>query len=294
MDLIDRRGTGEMIAAMLISGTIGWLVLLSGQPPLTVVFFRCLIGALVLSLMLRRVPPAVWTKASLLLALLGGLALVGNWLLLFASFSRASISMATAAYNVQPFLLVGLAALVRRERVPLWKLLWLVAAFAGLLLVVQVEPDVLIEPGAYLSGIGLALGAAFLYAVFSLIAKQLTGIPPQRLARGQLLLGTLVLAPLLAWDRLPTGPQPWSILITLGVVHTGIMYALLYSALQRLPTSATAALSFIYPVAAILVDYWAFGQKLHPSQLLGGGLILLAVAGVSFGWRLKRAAPLEA
>ncbi len=294
MDRFDRRGTGEMIAAMLISGTIGWLVLLSGQPPLTVVFFRCLIGALVLSLMLRRVPPAVWTRASLLLALLGGLALVGNWLLLFASFSRASISMATAAYNVQPFLLVGLAALVRRERLPLWKLLWLVTAFAGLLLVVQVEPDVLIEPGAYLSGIALALGAAFLYAVFSLITKQLTGIPPKHLARVQLVLGTLVLAPLLAWDKLPTTPLPWGLLITLGVVHTGIMYALLYSALQRLPTSATAALSFIYPIAAILVDYWAFGQKLHPSQFLGGGLILLAVAGVSFGWRLKRAAPLEA
>lgn len=294
MDRFDRRGTGEMIAAMLISGTIGWLVLLSGQPPLTVVFFRCLIGALVLSLMLRRVPPTVWTRASLLLALLGGLALVGNWLLLFASFSRASISMATAAYNVQPFLLVGLAALVRRERLPLWKFLWLVTAFAGLLLVVQVEPDVLIEPGAYLSGIALALGAAFLYAVFSLITKQLTGIPPQHLARVQLVLGTLVLAPLLAWDKLPTTPLPWGLLITLGVVHTGIMYALLYSALQRLPTSATAALSFIYPIAAILVDYWAFGQKLHPSQFLGGGLILLAVAGVSFGWRLKRAAPLEA
>lgn len=294
MDRFDRRGTGEMIAAMLISGTIGWLVLLSDQPPLTVVFFRCLIGALVLSLMLRRVPPAVWTRASLLLALLGGLALVGNWLLLFASFSRASISMATAAYNVQPFLLVGLAALVGRERLPLWKLLWLVTAFAGLLLVVQVEPDVLIEPGAYLSGIALALGAAFLYAVFSLITKQLTGIPPQHLARVQLVLGTLVLAPLLAWDKLPTTPLPWGLLITLGIVHTGIMYTLLYSALQRLPTSATAALSFIYPIAAILVDYWAFGQKLHPSQLLGGGLILLAVAGVSFGWRLKRAAPLEA
>jgi drug/metabolite transporter (DMT)-like permease len=291
---IDRRGVLEMVTVMLLSGTIGWLVLVSGQDPVTVVFFRCLIGALVLSLLSRRLPPALWTKRTLILAVIGGIALVGNWLLLFASFSLASISMATAAYNVQPFILVALAALVRREALPLWKFGWLSVAFGGLLLVVQVEPDVLIEPGAYLTGIGLALGAAFLYAVFSLITKQLTGIAPQRLARLQLVIGTLALAPLLSWQTLPTAPQTWAILIVLGVVHTGVMYALLYSALQRLPTSLTAALSFLYPIAAILVDYWAFGQKLHPSQMIGGALILTAVAGVSFGWSFKKRLPLEA
>jgi drug/metabolite transporter (DMT)-like permease len=294
MQEIDRRGVTEMVAAMLISGTIGWLVLVSGQDPVTVVFFRCLIGALVLSLLARRVPPAVWTKRALIWAVIGGLALVGNWLLLFASFGRASISMATAAYNVQPFILVALAALVRREALPLWKFFWLSVAFGGLLLVVQVEPDVLLEPGAYLTGIALALGAAFLYAVFSLITKQLTGIAPQRLARLQLVIGTVILAPMLSWNALPTVPQTWGVLIVLGVVHTGVMYALLYSALQRLPTSLTAALSFIYPIAAILVDYWAFGQKLHPSQIIGGALILTAVAGVSFGWSFKKRLPLEA
>lgn len=291
---IDRRGVVEMVAVMLLSGTIGWLVLVSGQDPVTVVFFRCLIGALVLSLLARRVPPAVWTKRALIWAVIGGLALVGNWLLLFASFGRASISMATAAYNVQPFILVALAALVRREALPLWKFFWLSVAFGGLLLVVQVEPDVLLEPGAYLTGIALALGAAFLYAVFSLITKQLTGIAPQRLARLQLVIGTVILAPMLSWNALPTVPQAWGVLIILGVVHTGVMYALLYSALQRLPTSLTAALSFIYPIAAILVDYWAFGQKLHPSQIIGGALILTAVAGVSFGWSFKKRLPLEA
>ena len=294
MQEIDRRGITEMVAAMLISGTIGWLVLVSGQDPVTVVFFRCLIGALVLSLLARRLPPTLWTKRTLILAGIGGLALVGNWLLLFAAFGRASISMATAAYNVQPFILVALAALVRREALPLWKFIWLSVAFGGLLLVVQVEPDVLLEPGAYLTGIALALGAAFLYAVFSLITKQLTGIAPQRLARLQLVIGTVILAPMLSWHALPTAPQTWSILIVLGVVHTGLMYALLYSALQRLPTSLTAALSFIYPIAAILVDYAAFGQKLHPSQIIGGALILTAVAGVSFGWSFKKRLPLEA
>ena len=41
-------GVVQMTAAMIISGTIGAFVLLSGQPIATVVFFRCLIGAMTL------------------------------------------------------------------------------------------------------------------------------------------------------------------------------------------------------------------------------------------------------
>ena len=51
------------------------------------------------------------TRATLLLAIAGGVALVINWLLLFAAYSYASISIATAVYNTQPFMLLGLGAL---------------------------------------------------------------------------------------------------------------------------------------------------------------------------------------
>ena len=40
------RGTLEMISAMVISGTVGWFVIVSGQSPEAVVFWRCLFGAM--------------------------------------------------------------------------------------------------------------------------------------------------------------------------------------------------------------------------------------------------------
>ncbi|MCY1422009.1 hypothetical protein D9M71_376770 [compost metagenome] len=73
------------------------------------------------------------------------------------------------------------------------------------------------------------------------------------------------------------------------MVHTGLMYVLLYSAIQRLPTALTGALSFIYPIAAILVDWVAFGHRLAPLQWLGVGLILLAAAGMQQGWWFRSA-----
>jgi drug/metabolite transporter (DMT)-like permease len=64
------------------------------------------------------------------------------------------------------------------------------------------------------------------------------------------------------------------------------MYVLLYGAIQKLPTAMTGALSFIYPVVAIAVDWLAFGQRLAWIQFAGAALILLAAAGVNLGWRI--------
>ena len=44
------QGMLEMAAAMLLSGTLGYFVLKSGQSAENVVFFRCLFGAVFLGL----------------------------------------------------------------------------------------------------------------------------------------------------------------------------------------------------------------------------------------------------
>jgi drug/metabolite transporter (DMT)-like permease len=64
------------------------------------------------------------------------------------------------------------------------------------------------------------------------------------------------------------------------------MYVLLYGAIQKLPTAMTGALSFIYPVVAIVVDRFAFGQRLEWLQIIGAALILLAAAGTTLGWQI--------
>ncbi|MBW6932362.1 EamA family transporter, partial [Salmonella enterica subsp. enterica serovar Weltevreden] len=89
---------------------------------------------------------------------LGGVAIVMNWLLLFAAYPRASISIATAVYNTQPFMLVALGALLFSERITLTKLAWLLIAFSGVLMIVQAKPDHGHGATDYLGGIALALG----------------------------------------------------------------------------------------------------------------------------------------
>ncbi len=291
MSKTQHRGTLEMVAAMLISGTIGWFVLVSGQPVLEVVFWRCLIGAgtlLVICAAIGFLRAGVLTRLTFALAVLSGVAIVGNWLLLFAAYSRASIAIATAVYNVQPFMLVGLAALFLGERISVLKLGWLGVAFVGMLAIVSVHGTAGGSGADYLVGIALACGAAFLYAIAALIIKRLTGTPPHLIALIQVCTGVVMLAPWVYGSALPTGAMAWSSLATLGMVHTGVMYVLLYSAIQKLPTALTGALSFVYPIAAILVDWIAFDHRLTLLQWVGVSMILLAVAGMQRGWSIKR------
>ena len=295
MDKSIHRGSLEMVAAMLISGTIGWLVMLSGLPVLDVVFWRCLFGAaalLVICAFMGFLRPGILTRTTFLLAVLSGVAIVGNWVLLFASYSRASISIGTAIYNVQPFMLVGLAALFLGEQITARKIGWLVVSFAGMLAIVSAHGGQGEGGGDYLVGIALALGAALLYAVAALIIKWLGGVPPHLIALIQVCTGVLLLAPMANLSSLPQGSDTWSILLTLGVVHTGVMYVLLYGAIQKLPTAMTGALSFIYPIAAIFVDWFAFGRHLELLQWVGVAAILVAALGMQQGWgfNLRRAA----
>ncbi|MFM0327442.1 DMT family transporter [Caballeronia glebae] len=284
-----RRGAIEMSLAMLMSGTIGWLVVSSGQTPWNVVFFRCVFGGATLVAVcaaLGFLKKQYFSWRMIGLVALGSVAIVGNWLLLFAAYSRASISMATTVYNTQPFMLVALGVLVLRERVSASTIAWLGVAFIGLVMVVRVEPAVLAMPGQYLEGIAYALGAAFLYAISSIVTKRLKGTPPHLIAMLHVLFGIAMLAPFARFDETPASLGGWSDLVVLGVVNTGLMYVLLYGAIQKLPTAMTGALSFIYPVVAIVVDWLAFGQRLAWPQLAGAVLILLAAAGVNLQWRI--------
>lgn len=283
-----QSGVWQMSLAMLISGSIGAFVLLSGLPVMEVVFARCLIGGVTLLLFIRlsREPLTRLSRLTLLLMAAGGVAVVINWLLLFASYRHLSIGLSTVIYNTQPFMLV-LMSMLLGERVSSMKWAWLTLAFGGVVLVLSSELGAA-HQGNGLLGVAMALGAAFFYALTALITRQLRQVSPQQIALVQMVVGTLMLLPLVQIS-FELRPMQWGILLTVGIVHTGIMYQLLYAAIQKLPTPVTGSLSFIYPLVAVVVDKLVFNHTLSLTQLAGGALILMAAAGNNLGWGEKRA-----
>ncbi len=286
---IKTRGVVEMIAAMLISGTVGWPVIASGQPAVTVVFWRCVFGAFAMFIacfVLGLLKRGVLTRQHIAIAIIGGITLVLNWVLLFGAYSYASISVATVTYHTQPFMLVGLGVLFFGEKLTANTLGWLLVAFGGMLFIIIGQQGAITLGSDYLIGVVMALGAAFMYAVTAAIIKRLKGLPPHLIVLIQLLVGAILLAPFVRWSDFPLPGSTRGLLLIIGVIHTGLMSSLLYGAIQKIPTSLVGALSFIYPVVAIFVDWLVFGHRLSVMQMVGASTILLAAAGMNFGWKL--------
>ena len=278
-----RRGIIEMTAAMVISGSIGLFVVLADLPVWVIVFWRCVFAAAALVVVCAvsgHFKHSV-SRRALLLSIAGGVAIVLNWLLLFAALPRASIAIATVVYNVQRFILIGFGALFLGERVAVAKIYWLSLAFVGLILVVQLGAQDVSSDWTYLSGTFMAVGAAFFWAVASILTKQLVGTPPQLIALIQVCVGIVVLGPAVPFSSFPTGAGAWLSLLSVGLVHTAFVYILMYDAIHRLPTVLQGALSFLYPIVAVALDAMVLNHELSKAQLVGMAAILLAAAGAS-------------
>nr|WP_263458436.1 DMT family transporter [Brenneria tiliae] len=272
-------GTIQLSVAMILSGTIGYFVIESGQSPINVVFARCVIGSIFLVIYCfyaRLFNISYLTAKNIGLMIIVGLSIVLNWIALFSSYKYASIGVTTTIYHMAPFIVFFAGAFLFKEGVSKSRLIWLLVAFLGVILIGDPENQTIAVGSSYLLGCGLALIAAALYAIATLASKFIKDIPPHVMALSQMLIGVVVLLPLADFRQLPGTLWQWNCLIILGIVHSAFMYILIYASYRKLQTATIAILSYIYPVAAVIVDYLAFDHVFSALQISGGIMILAA------------------
>ncbi len=131
----------------------------------------------------------------------------------------------------------------------------------------------------------MCLGGSLSYAGVTPIAKSARSVSSFALAWWQCVIGVL----LLAWWPLvhgwPVGAASLAWLVSLGAIHTGLAYAVIYAGMARLPAGRIAVLQFVYPAAAVLVDWVVYGRTLSAAQMAGVGLMALAL------WTIRRPSP---
>jgi len=284
-----RHGTRLMIGGGLLLGTLGIFVEEAGADPLTAVWFRCAFGALTLLLWgaaRGRLAELRLRGRGLLVAIAAGVLMIANWALFFGAIERTSIGVATIVFHVQPLWVMAFGAWWLREPVSKGQVGAAFAALLGLVLATG-----LLDGGSfgavhahetYLWGLAMCLGGSLSYAGVTLIARMSRWVSSFALAWWQCFVGVL----LLAWWPLsqgwPTVGPAWAWLAGLGVIHTGLAYVILYAGMARLPTGRIAVLQFVYPAAAVLVDWAVYGRVLSLTQISGVALMGLAL------WSVRR------
>lgn len=279
-----RRTSGKslamFIAAMVLWGTIG---LFRRAIPLSSGLVACargVIGAAFLALLTkargRRLFHGIGWRKALLLTLAG--AVMGiNWILLFEAYRFTSVSVATLCYYMEPTFLILASPLLLRERLTTRKALCAAASLLGMALVSGVLDSAPSLPGEW-RGILLGLGAAVLYTGVVLLNKRTAGVDPYEKSVLQLTAAAGILLPylLLTEDFTAlslTGEAP-GMLLVIGILHTGIAYALYFGSLDGLRAQTIAIFSYIDPVTALVLSALLLSERLSGAAILGALLIL--------------------
>ncbi len=275
-----KRPQLQLISSMVIFGTIGLFVRGIPLPSSVIAFARGVIGTLFLLLVFalrRKRPDLKALRANWLILLLSGAALGGNWILLFQAYRYTTVATATLCYYLAPMFVLLVSPLVLRERLTVRKLLCVLVSIVGMALVSGVLSSGL--PAAQeLTGILLGLGAAALYATVVLLNKKLTAVPGNDRTVAQLALSAIIVLPyILLTEELSTlsAPMPaLGLLLLVGVVHTGVAYALYFGSLKDLKAQTAAIFSYIDPIVAILLSALLLREHMGPAEIAGAVLIL--------------------
>jgi len=266
-------------ASMIIFGSIGLFVKNIPLSSGSIAFTRALVGTLFLAaIVLLRKKERDWSAIgkNLPLLLLSGAAIGANWIFLFESYRHTSVAVSTLCYYTAPILVVLLSPLVLKEHLSRKKLLCVGAAVVGIALVSNVFSQGV--QGSEYRGIVLGLCAAGLYAGAILMNKRIQGIASMDRTIIQLGTAALVLIPynLLSsgFTYVPLTPTQILLLVTVGIVHTGLAYYLYFSSMRHLSGQTVAIVSYLDPVVAVLVSACFLKEPFSWREALGALLII--------------------
>ncbi|MDH0847787.1 MULTISPECIES: DMT family transporter [Delftia] len=273
----ETRGQWLMIAGGVLLGTVGVFVEEARQHPLVTVLFRCAFGALALlawGLATGRMGELRVRGRSWPVVAATGVLMVLNWALFFAAIPRTSIGVATIVFHIQPVWIMLFGTLVLREAVAPRQAVAMLAALLGLVLTTGLlGGDAAAWGPDHVSGLLMCLAGSLCYAAVTILAKTEKVVTPFALAWWQCAVGTV----LLLWVPLvhgwPQAPSSWAWLAGLGVLHTGLAYAILFAGMARLTLGRIAVLQYVYPLTAIVLDWAVYGRALDAVQLAGVGLM---------------------
>ena len=275
----SRKALLSLTTTMVIFGTIGIFRRNIQLSSTMIALLRAVIGVLFLLIVLRirgkRLDRAA-IRANAPMLLLSSALMGINWILLFEAYRYTSVATATLCYYMEPIILVLLSPALLGERLTIKKMICVLAALSGMVLVSGVL-EVGFSGGAEIKGVLFGLGAALLYASVILINKRLQGIGAYDRTIMQLGLAALLLLPytLLTGDFSLRMDAPSAVMMVLvGVVHTGFAYCLYFGSISGLRAQTVALLSYIDPVVAIVLSALLLGERMTIAGVIGAVLVL--------------------
>ncbi|MGZ4203430.1 MAG: DMT family transporter [Thermoleophilaceae bacterium] len=196
----------------------------------------------------------------------------------FAALERVDASLLSLLLYTFPSIVAAAAVALGRERMSARRLMALVLASGGLVLVLAGAGAGALDP----LGVALGLAAALVYSTYILVSETVVGrVAPMPLSA---LVCTGAALSLTAGSGLLGQLRPgsvslagWGWLACIAAISTVTAISLFFGGLSRVGPTSASILSTVEPVVTTLLAFLVFGETLSVVQVGGGALVLAAV-----------------
>lgn len=262
-------------------------VVLRELPPLTLVFLRVSLAALMLLPLLRlyRISfPSGWSGWMPFFAI-GLLNNVLPFSLIVVGQTYIPSGLASILNATTPLFTVIVMSAAGEEQLQARRIAGVVAGLIGV--VILHSGGMGFESGQGL-GILLCLAAAFSYGLSALLARRLLAdSPPLGTATFQMLASAVMMTPIAAlidrpWQLTMPGTTTWLAVLGLAALSTALAYIVFFQILRRSGATNVMLVTLLIPVTAILLGYLVLGEKISAQEIAGAlviGSALLLIDG---------------
>ncbi len=276
----ETNAKASLILAMVIFGTIGIFRKYIPLPSGIVACARGILGVAFLLVFIKikkiKMDREAIKKHLWILLVSGGF--IGlNWVLLFESYRYTSVAVATLCYYMAPIFVMIVSPFLLKEKLTVKKVLCVIVALIGMVFVSGVL-DGGISDVSEMKGILFGLGAAALYATVIMMNQKLREVPTYDKTIMQLGAAAVVLIPYILFvedlSAVVLTPLIILMLIIVGIVHTGIAYALYFGSMNGLKAQTVALFSYIDPIVAIILSAMFLKEPMTIYSAIGAVLVL--------------------
>ncbi len=280
----NKRSTG--IIFMIISAAsfgvmpvFARLAYASGADPITVLFLRFVVAAVVmLGILTLSKTPFPRGLVLLELVLLGAVAYVGESLAYFTALKMAPAGLVALLLYIYPALVTALSAIFLKEHLTTPKIVALFLALSGTVLTIQ------ITSGGSIVGILLGIAAAVDYAIYIVLGSRIVKRSGSVGATTIIIASTAgvfaIIAPIHGL-MLPASALGWIAVLAIALISTVLAFVTFFAGLRRIGPTTASTLSTFEPIVAVALSAVVLGETITPVQALGGVLILIAVVILS-------------
>jgi drug/metabolite transporter (DMT)-like permease len=252
--------------------------------PIGLAFWRCVLGALTLYLVLRirKIEIHKDPKFFLLCFAVG----LFNTAIPFALFAfgghHVSSAFSGMANAITPMAtVIALLTVFRGEKVSRNQMIGLLVGVIGVLTLIGIWQG--IETDSWVAVVGIVFAATCYGFGGPFIRKYIEprGHPLEVAAFGQIAAASVLLLPVYLTEPLSTGPftlQSTGAILILGILGTGIAYTMYYPLLKQVGSAVSSTVTLLAPLVAVTLGVLVLGEKLSWYEPVGGFIILFGGA----------------